>query len=422
MNGPGRRSVWSWVVYDLANTIFALGVVGLYIPDWLSSVDRPDGDLAAVQVAAAIVVVFLAPWIGARTDATGVRLPALRITTLLAVAATFFLDTGPEPLTLVLLFIAIVGVNTGSVVYDALLVEVSTPENRGWVSGLGVGMGYLGSFIGLGIGLVAFNLLGWGYAGTFRTLALAFLAFAIPAFVFIVERPHPSPERPPGMIDVVRRVIASWRRARGYDGVTRFLLGRFLYTDAINTLLAGFLALYVIEELKMTRDDVTLLLAVAIAAAIAGGLGAARLLDRVSPVRLLRAVLLVWVVGFAAVVAAGVSGVRSLVWVLGPVGGLALGATWAADRVVMTRISPPRHLGEFYGLYATVGRFATILGPLLWALVVDVADLGRSFAMGVLGALVTASWFVLRKVEDSPRSWAPQDEAPVRDSPDGSRT
>ena len=422
MNGPGRRSVWSWVVYDLANTIFALGVVGLYIPDWLSSVDRPDGDLAAVQVAAAIVVVFLAPWIGARTDATGVRLPALRITTLLAVAATFFLDTGPEPLTLVLLFIAIVGVNTGSVVYDALLVEVSTPENRGWVSGLGVGMGYLGSFIGLGIGLVAFNLLGWGYAGTFRTLALAFLVFAIPAFVFIVERPHPSPERPPGMIDVVRRVIASWRRARGYDGVTRFLLGRFLYTDAINTLLAGFLALYVIEELKMTRDDVTVLLAVAIAAAIAGGLGAARLLDRVSPVRLLRAVLLVWVVGFAAVVAAGVSEVRSLVWVLGPVGGLALGATWAADRVVMTRISPPRHLGEFYGLYATVGRFATILGPLLWALVVDVAELGRSFAMGVLGALVTASWFVLRKVEDSPRSWAPQDEVPVRDSPDGSRT
>src|SRR5690606_40486531 len=99
--------------------------VGLYIPDWLSSVDRPDGDLAAVQVAAAIVVVFLAPWIGARTDATGVRLPALRITTLLAVAATFFLDTCHETLTHVLLLVAIVGVITGSVVFDAHLVELS---------------------------------------------------------------------------------------------------------------------------------------------------------------------------------------------------------------------------------------------------------------------------------------------------------
>lgn len=422
MNGPGRRSVWSWVIYDLANTIFALGVVGLYVPDWLGVVDRPDSHLAAVQVAAAIVVVFLAPWVGARTDATGVRLPALRATTLVAVAATFFLDTGPEPLTLVLLFVAIVGVNTGSVVYDALIVEVSTPHNRGWVSGLGVGMGYVGSFIGLGIGLIAFEVLDWGFAGTFRTLAIAFLVFAIPAFAFIVERPHPGPAAPPGLMEVMRRVVDSWKTARRYEGVTRFLVGRFLYTDAINTLLAGFLARYVMEELGMTSVDVSLLLATAIAAAIAGGLVAARLLDRVSPIRLLRVVLVIWVVGLAAVVIAGVSGVRSLAWALGPVGGIALGATWSADRVVMTRISPPRHLGEFYGLYATVGRFATILGPLLWALVVDVAGWGRSAAMGVLGLLVAVSWLVLRPVDDSPRTWTPEDELPVRDSPGGSRT
>ncbi|HEX6946931.1 MAG TPA: MFS transporter [Acidimicrobiia bacterium] len=422
MNRPGRRSVWSWVIYDLANTIFALGVVGLYVPDWLGVVDRPDSHLAAVQVAAAIVVVFLAPWVGARTDATGVRLPALRATTLVAVAATFFLDTGPEPLTLVLLFVAIVGVNTGSVVYDALIVEVSTPHNRGWVSGLGVGMGYVGSFIGLGIGLIAFEVLDWGFAGTFRTLAIAFLVFAIPAFAFIVERPHPGPAAPPGLMEVMRRVVDSWKTARRYEGVTRFLVGRFLYTDAINTLLAGFLARYVMEELGMTSVDVSLLLATAIAAAIAGGLVAARLLDRVSPIRLLRVVLVIWVVGLAAVVIAGVSGVRSLAWALGPVGGIALGATWSADRVVMTRISPPRHLGEFYGLYATVGRFATILGPLLWALVVDVAGWGRSAAMGVLGLLVAVSWLVLRPVDDSPRTWTPEDELPVRDSPGGSRT
>ncbi|MFO7298667.1 MAG: MFS transporter [Actinomycetes bacterium] len=406
---PARRSVWSWVIYDLANTIFALGVVGLYIPEWMGDVGRPDSHLAAVQIAAAIVVVFLAPWAGARTDATGIRLPALRLTTLVAVAATFFLDTGPEPLTLVLLFVAIVGVNTGSVVYDALLVEVSTPENRGWVSGLGVGMGYLGSFVGLGIGLVAHDVLGWGHAGTFRTLALAFLVFSIPAFVWVEEHPRPTPDPKPGLGDVARRVVAAWGTARRYDGVTRFLVGRFLYTDAINTLLAGFLARYVMEELEMTSTDVSLLLGSAIAAAIAGGLGAARLLDRVSPVRMLRIVLVVWVVGLLAVVAAGVSGTRSLAWVLGPVGGVALGATWAADRVVMTRISPPRHLGEFYGLYATVGRFATILGPLIWALVVDFAGWGRSAAMGVLGLLVAAAWWVLRKVDDGPRTWAPGD-------------
>jgi len=48
-----------------------------------------------------------------------------------------------------------------------------------------------------------------------------------------------------------------------------------------------------------------------------------------------------------------------------------------------------------YGLYATVGRFATILGPLVWALVVDVLDLPRTAALGTLGVFVLAGFVVL---------------------------
>ena len=68
---PSRLSVSSWVIYDLANTLFALGVVGFYFSDWLISVGQPDSSLAAVQIAAAVVVIFLAPWAGARSDVRG---------------------------------------------------------------------------------------------------------------------------------------------------------------------------------------------------------------------------------------------------------------------------------------------------------------------------------------------------------------
>ena len=55
MTAPGRvsrLSVGSWLVYDLANTIFALGVIGLYFPDWLKQVGQPDSALAIVEAGA----------------------------------------------------------------------------------------------------------------------------------------------------------------------------------------------------------------------------------------------------------------------------------------------------------------------------------------------------------------------------------
>ena len=52
MAAPSRRSTAAWVLYDLANTIFALGVIGLYVPDWLTSAGLPDSALALVEAAA----------------------------------------------------------------------------------------------------------------------------------------------------------------------------------------------------------------------------------------------------------------------------------------------------------------------------------------------------------------------------------
>ncbi|MEX1126196.1 MAG: MFS transporter [Acidimicrobiia bacterium] len=414
---PDRLSVGSWVLYDLANTIFALGVVGRYFPEWLTTVGQPDSALALVEAAAGALVIFLAPWAGARSDARGARVPTLRVTTLIAVGATAGLAAGPMTMTLILLGIGLVGFNVGSVVYDALLVDVSTPANRGRISGLGVGIGYIGSFIGLGIGVVTLEVLGWSFADTFRVLALGFLLFALPAFFFIKERHGDAASPAPRLRDVASRIISSWQKARGYDGMVRFLVSRFLYTDAINTLIGGFLTIFVIEELRLDGQFVTQLLGVAITAAVVGALVAGRFVEFAGPLRVLRAALILWMVAIASGVAAAVTGQTSLAWAIGPLGGLALGATWTADRVVMTRISPPRHLGEFYGLYATVGRFATILGPLTWALVVDVFGWGRRVAMGALIIFIAVGWWSLRRVDDSERNWPPKDRLVFSGSP-----
>lgn len=407
--GPSRLATASWVIYDLANTIFALGVVGLYFSDWLVSEGHPDSYLAGVQVAAAIVVVFLAPWAGARSDAMGRRVPTLILTTIIAVVGTALLVTGPVWLTLVALWVAVISVNTGSVVYDALLVDVSTEATRGRISGLGVGVGYVGSVVGLILGLLALDIFRWDYAGAFRLIAVGFLVFALPAFLFIHERPAVADAHQPTIGDIVARLAQSWRRARNYDGVVPFLIGRFFYTDAINTLIGGFLAIFVIDELGLDRSFFTALMGVAIGGAIIGGLGSGPFIERWGPMRVLRVVLILWVLAIVSGIIAAITGLTDLAWAIGPLGGIALGATWSADRVVMIRVSPPRHLGEFYGLYATVGRFATIVGPLVWALIVDLAGLPRTMAMGALGVFILIGWLILSRVDDKVRNWSETD-------------
>ncbi|HEX5630792.1 MAG TPA: MFS transporter, partial [Acidimicrobiia bacterium] len=185
------------------------------------------------------------------------------------------------------------------------------------------------------------------------------------------------------------------------------LVGRFLYTDAVNTLIGGYLTIYAKEELGFTSADLQLLLTAAITMAIVGGFVGGRLVDIHGPRRLLNGVLYTWMVAMTLGVVAGAAEARALAWPLGGLGGLALGATWAADRVYMQRISPPRHLGEFYGLYATVGRFATFLGPLVWGVVVTIAGLPREVALLALLGFLVAARIVLQGVDDRPRDWTP---------------
>lgn len=413
---PTRLSTVSWATYDLANTIFALGVGSLYFPQWLTDnrsglpswlTDGETADLAlavAVNVAM-VVVIVLGPWIGARSDHRGSRRSYLIPATLLCIVPTSFLASASVPVSLVLFSVALVGFNLGGVVYDAMLPDVSTPETAGKVSGIGVGVGYLGSFIAVVVGAVLLD--SFGHPAVFRAIAGLFLIFALPAFLFVKERPRPPHAGPPPALrDSVRRLIDAWQRARSFPGVARFLVGRFFYTDAINTLINGFLTIYVIEELDFSDDEVQALLAVAITGAIAGGIVGGRLVDRFGPRRMLHTVLNAWLVAFAIGITAGASDVKLLAWPLGALGGLCLGTTWASDRVYMARISPPAHLGEFYGLYATVGRFASILGPLMWGLIVTVFGLPREVAMGALMVFLVVARLILGGVDDRPRSWS----------------
>jgi len=377
-------------------------VGSLYFAEWFTGPRRgSDLQLAIAIDVAMLAVILLGPWVGARSDHRGRRRPYLVASTLLAVGATFWLGRGGIVFGLGLYALALVGFNLGVLVYDALLAEVSTPENRGRISGLGVGVGYLGSFLAVLAGELLLDR--HGYPVLFSALGIGFLVFALPAFFLIPEYPRPAPTHPPPKFaDIGRQLRQSWQLARRTPGVARFLVGRFLYTDAINTLIGGYLVIYVEKELGFSSDRVRTLLGAGILASVLGGLLGGMLIHRVGPRRALHAALGLWITAWVFGIVAGAAHIESMAIVLLILGGFALGATWSADRTYMLALSPPDRLGEFYGLYNTVGRFATLLGPLVWGFTVSVLGLARTWAMGALLCFLVAGRIVLNGVTIPP--------------------
>ena len=414
-----RRSVASWVLYDLANTCFSLGVVTLYLPKLVRFAfgygDRADGVVGTLAAVAALIVFVLAPILGAISDQAARRLPFLAVSTVLCVGATFFLAQATEGLSFLLFVVAVVCFQAGLIFYDSLLPEVSTDANRGRIGGIGVGVGYLGSLLAFAIGTV---LLGGrsesaavgDYAAVFRGIAIGFLVFAIPAFVFIRERPRVAPPLSWRVAPLAfSQLAATARQARRYRGLLPFLVGRMFYADAANTLIV-MVVLYATTSLHLLGEDADRVAILSIVAAIPAGLVWGRVVDRVGPKRTLDLVLVGWMAIFALVAAIPV--LRWPTWLIYPAGaavGVALAGLWASDRPLMARLAPPRYYGQFFGLYSMVGRFGAIVGPAMWVVIVEALGWGQPAAVLFLLLWVVIAFLVLRPVDDRPRNWEPED-------------
>ena len=401
MNNIEKKSLYSWLFFDLANTVYAFVIPGLYFSIWLVTEQGwTDRSLGYATSGAMVIVAILGPWVGARSDGSQGKKPTLLITTLICVVATFFLGTFDVGISVLFFIVSLIGFNLGSVVYDALLISVSTSENRGRISGMGVAFGYVGSLLGFGVATLLQNF-GYSYVEIFRAVAIMFLLFSLPAFIFIKEKKVSDQKSSIKITESITLVIKSWIHSTQYPGLTRFLIGRFFYADAINTLISGLLAVYLVEEVGLSLADSQNLLGLAIIISIIGGYVFGRAADKYGPRKLTLISLICWMLSLSFAIIATEFDQLWLIYVTGVLGGFNIGGIFAVDRVFMTRLSPEKHLGEFYGLYSTVGRFATILGPLLWGFVVNTLGLGRNPAMGVLIALLAISFFIIRGVSDN---------------------
>ena len=412
----------AWAVYDFANTIFSFAVVSSAIGLWLTEdaqFGERDGNffLSLAIVVSVGLNAIVSPVLGALSDRGGRRLPFLLTFTLLCVVATFFVaDAGPT-VGLVLFIVANFAYQAALIYYDATLRTVSNPDSRGKLSGIGVAIGYLGT---IAVGLVIF-LLDVPVAARFRVAAILFALFAIPIFVIVKEPRGGGSITVAEIIRSFGQLRESIAHARAVPGLLRFLVGRFFYSDAVNTVIV-VMSVVTVRAMGLTDTEAVLVLLALTVVAVFASFGWGRLVDRWGPKRALMTVLWSWAVGLViGGISIGIAGPLGLglFLVAGAILGSGLGGVQVADRVFMLRLSPPGQLGEFFGLYGLVGKGSQVIGQLLYGLILlwTFDTLGNAaYQVAVLSLLVTmviGAWLI-RPVSDQ---WAGSGELDDAASP-----
>jgi UMF1 family MFS transporter len=421
-SGRARVAV-AWSLYDFANTIFSFAVVSGAIGLWLVSDERfgeRDGNfiLSVAIVVSVGLNALVSPILGALSDRGGRRLPFLLFFTVLCVIPTAFIGSSPAPLGVVLFVVANFAYQSALIYYDATLKTVSTPETRGRLSGIGVGIGYCGTIFA-GLFLLA---LGVRVEDRFLVAAALFAVFAIPIFLFVRESGPIARISTRDVLGSLTQLRTSIAHAREVPGLLRFLVGRFFYSDAVNTIIVVMTVVTV--KAKGLSDQLALVVLLGLTVvAIFASFGWGRLVDRLGPRRTLMIVLASWAVGLVlGAVSLSIDGPIGLAMFLvaGGILGSGLGGVQVADRVLMVRLSPPERLGEFFGLYGLVGKGSQVIGQLLYGLTLllffDILGVG-AYQLAVLTLLATmllGAW-ILRPVSDR---WAGSGEIDVRVPPE----
>jgi UMF1 family MFS transporter len=398
----------SWAFYDFANTIFSYVVITRYFNEWiLIERDRPDWYVGVMRLVVSLILVFALPYFGAVADRQGRRKPLLVTFTLAAVAATALLGVIDSTIAvLIVAAIAILFFQSAGAQYDPLLADVASPEARGRISGLGTGLGFVGVLFALGL----FQIIvpDDHNQRAFLPTAALFVLFALPCFLFVSE-----PRRREAVTDTLRsafgQLAESLRQARKYDGVLRFLLARFLYLDAISTVVA-YMTVYAKRTAGFSGGERTALLALSVVFAAVGAFGAGVVVERLGPKRVLIGVLVLF---GAALGIEAASGTGELLWIIGPLVGVTLGAVGTSDRIFLLRLIPASQRGEFFGISGLVGKLSSGFGPFLlwsgtiWVATTSIDAIGKPgasrIAMVALAAASLVGVLVLRPLSDAPR-------------------
>lgn len=390
----------SWALYDWANSAFATTVMAAFFSIFFSSYWSLDQDsnvttfwLGLANSAESLIVALLAPALGAIADSGSCRKKFLVFFAFMGALLTGCLglvSAGQWVSAMLIYILACTGFAGANIFYDALLPSVAG-KNVDFASALGYSLGYIGGGLLFLVNVLMYlfpSFFGLADDGgvsavkaSFVMVALWWIVFTIPLILFVREEKGQSGR---GLMKAVKKgvtdVVVTLKNLKRLRNTALFLVAFWCYIDGVDTIIRmavdygtslGFPSESLIVALLITQF-------VAFPAALAYNAFGNRIGHK-------RAILVA--VGAYAVISC-IGCFMTQVWqfyVLACLIGLFQGGIQALSRSYFTRFVPSGQEAQFFGFYNMLGKFASIIGPLLVGLVTLITDSHRA---GILSLVI----------------------------------
>ena len=378
-------SAISWILFDAGSTVFYSGITGYFFPIWLVSIKGAnDSDFALTITIATAITLLAGPTLGKIMDIYFTKRYFVFGFTLITCLFILCYGLFSNIFVILLLFAcSLVFLNFAEIAYNSMLIDVSTPQNRGLIGGLGIGVGYAGSFFVVIIGLFINSQYGT-YELAFLIISLILALFAIQLLFFTSTNSSLILSTSNKLKSVITNPIQYLFEAK-YTRIRKFLLVKFWYMSAINAGIT-FISLFAVETVGIPPNKIPWFLFVGIIFSIPGALFWGLFTDKYGARHCLILVISCWILGFLGIVLIPLFNLdQNIWWIVISFTGLLLGGVWVADRPILIQYSDDNDINESFGLYNVAGRAAYLFGSFLWWVFTAFTPYGQ---IGALSSLV----------------------------------
>jgi UMF1 family MFS transporter len=403
--GLGRQDLRAWAMYDWANSAFQTTIIAAVFPIYFHNVAAaglPPAEatsrFAWATTISIIIVAVIAPLLGAIADYAALKKRLLGIfmgVGVVATAAMYWIQRGDWLFALVLFVIGNVGVAGSIVFYESLLPHLVGESELDRVSSAGYALGYLGGGVLLAINVLMIQkpgLFGIPDVATATRLSMAsvavwWLVFSLPLFRKVPEpaRRVEAGERPQGnaFLTGVHRLFETFRELRRFKQAFLLLSAFLIYNDGIQTIIR--MATTYGSEIGIDENAMIVALLITQFIGVPFAFLFGHLADRIGA----KVAVIGGLVVYAGITVLGYFMSNATEFMaLAILVGMVQGGTQALSRSLFASMIPRYRSSEFFAFFGVFERYAGILGPALFAWVVERSGTSRNAILSVLAFFV----------------------------------